>query len=211
MDEADFEGINRKLSQRLEEACKAGNAWNGGSFVAGPSFLYESHIGDIRGGSKNLLDSISFASRRMSDARGICSDMAGAMLDANHRGMAVIQQGWQLPAPDLRRVISGAVYDFAARLTTLDQPMTVGADHNAAPMAQACEQFLRDRGCSNGEPMVMDWHEHMGAKLGASDYDRHQHVWSEVRSAAMAAGLNYEAADRAARSALESLKKAKVV
>lgn len=57
----------------------------------------------------------------------------------------------------LRRIIAGAIYDFAGRLTCRTDPITLGSVHNAAPAAEACQEFLRLRGCDVGEPMIKDW------------------------------------------------------
>ncbi|BCG50132.1 hypothetical protein [Ralstonia phage RP13] len=56
-------------------------------------------------------------------------------------------------------VVAGALYDFAARLTTLDQSITVGAKHNASPMAELVNKFINERGVDQSEAMVQDWTE----------------------------------------------------
>jgi hypothetical protein len=89
------------------------------------------------------------------------------------------------PEPELvniRQLIAGAVYDFAGRLTT-GSAMQVGSAHNAAPMAEACEAFLRDRGCSDGEPMVKDWNEAITALELSGDVESKQETTDALRSA----------------------------
>lgn len=61
----------------------------------------------------------------------------------------------------MRQVVAGAIYDFAARLTCRREPITLGAAHNAAPAAAACDEFLKARGCDDGEPLVREWQEHL--------------------------------------------------
>jgi hypothetical protein len=108
--------------------------------------------------------------------------------------------------PTMRRVIAGAIYDFAARLTTRDTPITLGANHNAAPAAEACEEFLRLRGCSEGEPMVKDWQHHLGTARAFTDLKAAMHAdpgyaWSwhcVIACAGMDEGLEHAAANRAA-------------
>lgn len=53
-------------------------------------------------------------------------------------------------------IVAGAIYDFAAWLTTRPGLMRVGAMHNAAPMAEAVGVFLRAK-FVEGDPRVMDW------------------------------------------------------
>jgi hypothetical protein len=112
----------------------------------------------------------------------------------------------------MRQIIGGAIYDFAARLTCRKEPITLGSAHNAAPAAEACDEFLKLRGCDDGEPLVRTWQEHLGdggsvsiqAALGAikaamqKDYD---YAWSwhcVMACAAQDEGLNHEAGNRAA-------------
>jgi hypothetical protein len=83
---------------------------------------------------------------------------------------------------NIRQLIAGAVYDFAGRLTT-GQTMQVGSAHNAAPMAEACEAFLRERGCSDGEPMVKDWNEAITALELSGDVESKQETTDALRSA----------------------------
>lgn len=65
-------------------------------------------------------------------------------------------------APTMRQIIGGAIYDFAARLTCRKEPITLGSAHHAGPAAEACDEFLRARGCDDGEPLVRTWQEHLG-------------------------------------------------
>jgi hypothetical protein len=63
----------------------------------------------------------------------------------------------------MRQIIGGAIYDFAARLTCRKEPITLGSAHNAAPAAEACDEFLKLRGCDDGEPLVATWQDHLDA------------------------------------------------
>jgi hypothetical protein len=54
-------------------------------------------------------------------------------------------------------IVSGAVFDFAGRLTTLDKGMSVGAKHNAAPMADQVARWCRSRDVSYDNARVKDW------------------------------------------------------
>jgi hypothetical protein len=65
--------------------------------------------------------------------------------------------------PTTRQIVGGAIYDFAARLTCRKDPITMGAAHNAAPAAEACDEFLKLRGCAEGEPLVTSWQEHLSS------------------------------------------------
>lgn len=108
--------------------------------------------------------------------------------------------------PTMRRVIAGAIYDFAARLTCRDQPIILGSRHNAAPAAEACQEFLKLRGCADGEPMVKDWQEHLGTArafmdLRAALQADPGYAWSWHCNIAMASqdeGMEHGAANRAA-------------
>lgn len=109
--------------------------------------------------------------------------------------------------PTMRRVIAGAIYDFAARLTCRVDPITLGSTHNAAPAAEACQEFLRLRGCDAGEPMVRDWSEFLGtaarafADLKAAMQEDPGYAWSwhcNIACTTMDEGLDHAAANRAA-------------
>lgn len=59
------------------------------------------------------------------------------------------------------QVIAGAIYDFAASLTTNSQSLTVGAGHNASPVADRVKEFLDKRGVLGDQdlvpPLVNNW------------------------------------------------------
>lgn len=116
------------------------------------------------------------------------------------------------PLPDPRRIIAGAIYDFAAGLTCRKEPITLGSAHHAGPAAEACDEFLRLRGCNEGEPLVRDWQEFVGlqpilspgagltAIKQAMERD-YSYAWSwhcVVACCAMDEGLSHEAANKAA-------------
>jgi hypothetical protein len=105
-----------------------------------------------------------------------------------------------------KRLIAGAIYDFAAGLTCRDKPITFGKSHDAAPAAEACNEFLRKRDCLEGEPMVKDWQQHLGTArafgdLRAAIQADPGYAWSwhcNVACSAMDEGLDHPAANRAA-------------
>jgi hypothetical protein len=108
--------------------------------------------------------------------------------------------------PTMRRVIAGAIYDFAGRLTCREKPITLGSTHDAAPAAEACQEFLKLRGCSEGEPMVKDWQDHLGTSRAFADLKAAMqadpgYAWSwhcNIACAAKDEGLDHAAANRAA-------------
>ena len=115
--------------------------------------------------------------------------------------------------PTMRAIIAGAIYAFAARLTCRDEPITLGSKHLAGPAAEACDEFLKLHGCSEGEPMVRQWQEHLDAPIvlttqagidairSAMQAD-YAYAWAWHSNVAMAAfdeGLNHAAAQRAAQ------------
>jgi hypothetical protein len=108
--------------------------------------------------------------------------------------------------PTMRRVIAGAIYDFAARLTCREKPITLGSTHDAAPAAEACQEFLKLRGCNDGEPMVKSWEQHLGIARAFTDLKLAieadpGYAWSWHCNIAMAAqdeGLDHAAGNRAA-------------
>ena len=55
--------------------------------------------------------------------------------------------------------VSGAIYDFAAYLTTMDEAYTVGAQHNATRMADEVQQFLARRGIDGDHASVQGWQD----------------------------------------------------
>jgi hypothetical protein len=59
---------------------------------------------------------------------------------------------------DLRAIIAAALYDFAGQLTTRKEPITAGATHDAAPMAEAVSQFLKLREVDvRRDPPIKTW------------------------------------------------------
>ena len=58
----------------------------------------------------------------------------------------------------LDHVVAGALFDFAAFLTTRENAVSIGASKNSAPMAELLVKFLTLRGVDQEcEPMVVDW------------------------------------------------------
>jgi len=61
----------------------------------------------------------------------------------------------------LDTIIAGALYDFAAHLSLLKTPITIGNNHDASPICEILGKFMEQRGLdSTKEPMVKDWHLH---------------------------------------------------
>jgi hypothetical protein len=112
----------------------------------------------------------------------------------------------------MRRIVAGAIYDFAGGLTSRDEPITFSSTHDCAPVAEACNAFLKDRGCLNGEPMTRDWPEALNklpaegiagafAVIKAAMLKDYDYAWAWHCNLAMAAqdeGLNHAAGNRAA-------------
>lgn len=71
-------------------------------------------------------------------------------------------------SPTMRQIIGGAIYDFAAGLTCRKEPITLGSAHLAGPAAEACDEFLKARGCDDGEPLVRTWQDHLGTTVAAA-------------------------------------------
>ncbi len=55
--------------------------------------------------------------------------------------------------------VCGAIFDFAAYLTTMDDEYTVGAQHNAARMADEVKRFLAKRGMHGNDANVFGWQD----------------------------------------------------
>lgn len=53
--------------------------------------------------------------------------------------------------------ISGALFDFAGFLTTLDAPVRFGSTEEAAPMVELLQEFAKKRGLSLDDADVMCW------------------------------------------------------
>ena len=57
----------------------------------------------------------------------------------------------------LDHIVSGAIYDFAAFLTTRDERITLSATDNAAPAADAVKAFLELRGVDQSCEPFFQW------------------------------------------------------
>jgi hypothetical protein len=58
----------------------------------------------------------------------------------------------------ITRMITGALFDFAGMLTTLEKPVTLSAKHNAAPMVDLLKEFLIKRDVPDcSDPFVKEW------------------------------------------------------
>lgn len=54
-------------------------------------------------------------------------------------------------------VVAGALFDFCARLTTMDKALTVGADHLSPPILEVLKEWAEERGLDLDEARVEDW------------------------------------------------------
>ena len=54
-------------------------------------------------------------------------------------------------------LVAGVVYDFAAWLTGRPERLTISAQDDAAPVADAVALFLDIRGIHAEDPLVKDW------------------------------------------------------
>ena len=60
--------------------------------------------------------------------------------------------------------IRGAIFDFAAYLTTMDDEYTVGSHHNSARMADEVKLFLAKRNMDGDDANVLGWQDVTGEK-----------------------------------------------
>jgi len=68
--------------------------------------------------------------------------------------------------------VRGALYDFAGYLTTMDDEYTVGAQHDAARMANEVENFLTRRGSTkSSDANVTTWQEDLPQKELRQSFD----------------------------------------
>ena len=58
-------------------------------------------------------------------------------------------------------VVMGALFDFAAHLTTLDQSITVGRTHEVAPILEALTTFVAARGIDGKGADVLGWQDRL--------------------------------------------------
>ena len=79
---------------------------------------------------------------------------------------AYLQPGEQrrFSANDVHAMIAGALYDFAASLTTREEPLTLGKNHDAAVAAQAVNEFAILRQLNQDEANVNHWSEALQRK-----------------------------------------------
>lgn len=60
-----------------------------------------------------------------------------------------------------QKMVSGAIYDFGAYLTTLNQSHTFGSTHNASPMVDLIKQWAAQRKLSLDGADVQDWEKNI--------------------------------------------------
>lgn len=58
---------------------------------------------------------------------------------------------------DLEKLISGALFDFGAFLTTREQSVTIGADQNSGPMVSLIQEFAESRNLDLKDADVTGW------------------------------------------------------
>lgn len=79
------------------------------------------------------------------------------------------QKEFNMSQESLDHVVSGALYDFAAFLTTREEVLICSSKNNATPMLEALKEFMTLRGVDqNCEPMVKDW----TARMSHSNFEK---------------------------------------
>jgi hypothetical protein len=64
-----------------------------------------------------------------------------------------------------RAIVAAALYGFAAKLTCLDKPVTMGKGHDAGPAAVAVDEFLKLHNLHlTQDPPVKDWRARLGTR-----------------------------------------------
>ena len=59
-----------------------------------------------------------------------------------------------------RKIVSGALYDFLAYLTTLQNPIVLGASEEVGPALNVLAEWAQKRGLNiNDNPDVMEWNK----------------------------------------------------
>ena len=64
----------------------------------------------------------------------------------------------------LERIICGALYDFAASLTTSEERIVASSHDEAGAMAERVGAFIEARGLSEVAPSVSDWESELAAE-----------------------------------------------
>ena len=59
----------------------------------------------------------------------------------------------------------GCMFDLLGHLTTLEEPVTFSAAHDAAPAVAALKSFFKKRGIPEGADVDFDWHKLISDKL----------------------------------------------
>lgn len=81
-------------------------------------------------------------------------------------------------------IIAGAVFDFAAWLTTRPKTVRAGAEEEASPMVDLLEGWASERGLSLDNAMVQDWNTQPGqvtlASLSGADDEQMRRVAGAV-------------------------------
>ena len=64
---------------------------------------------------------------------------------------------------ETEQLITGALFDFAAHLTTGNASITVGREHEVPPLIEALSEWAGQRALDlENNPAVQDWQEHVG-------------------------------------------------
>ena len=64
-------------------------------------------------------------------------------------------------------IVAGACFDLASYLTTLDDPIQVGGDFEAAPTIDALSDWAISRGLNVDDPLIRSWREVIDDKAGS--------------------------------------------
>jgi len=61
----------------------------------------------------------------------------------------------------VNNIVSGAIYDFAAWLTTREEQIKASSKDDAAPIANAVKEFLKIREVDESNPLIQDWQDYL--------------------------------------------------
>lgn len=60
---------------------------------------------------------------------------------------------------EVQAIVAGALYDFAAKLTTLKEPVTFSEKHLSYPAIDILVEFAKDRNLILRDAKVEDWNK----------------------------------------------------
>ncbi len=68
----------------------------------------------------------------------------------------------------VERIVSGALFDFAGMLTSMEKPVTLSGHHNAGPAADLLAEFAKKRGLKITNALVEDWQDHLAMRVASA-------------------------------------------